>query len=116
MKKTLLAHLHLYYIEQLDYFIDKLSNIQSIDHDLYITMTENNEDIKHKIISQFPNANILIVPNKGYDVGPFIQLLNKINIQKSEYLLCNVFNGEKSFSLFCDFSGKVTVHQYLFFS
>ena len=87
MKKTLLAHLHLYYIEQLDYFIDKLSNIQSIDHDLYITMTENNEDIKHKIISQFPNANILIVPNKGYDVGPFIQLLNKINIDNYEYVL-----------------------------
>ena len=87
MKKTLLVHLHLYYIEQLDYFIKKLSNIQSVSHDLYITMVEKNDEVEQKILSRFPNANILVVSNKGYDVGPFIHILNNIDIDCYNYVL-----------------------------
>lgn len=87
MKKTLLIHLHLYYIDQLDYFIEKLSNIQSVSYDLYITMVEKNDAVEQKILSRFPNANILIVPNKGYDVGPFIHVLNNVDIDSYDYVL-----------------------------
>ena len=87
MKKTLLVHLHLYYIDQLDYFIEKLSNIQSVSYDLYITMVEKNDAVEQKILSRFPNANILIVPNKGYDVGPFIHVLNNVDIDSYDYIL-----------------------------
>lgn len=87
MKKTLLVHLHLYYIDQLDYFIEKLSNIQSVSYDLYITMVEKNDAVEQKILSRFPDANILIVPNKGYDVGPFIHVLNNVDIDSYDYVL-----------------------------
>lgn len=87
MKKTLLIHLHLYYIDQLDYFIEKLSNIQSVSYDIYITMVEKNDEVEQKILSHFPNANILVVSNKGYDVGPFIHVLNNVDIDSYDYVL-----------------------------
>ena len=85
--KQLLVHFHLYYIDQLDYFLEKLSNIQGCDYDLYITMVEKNKIAEEKIFHFFPSAHILIVSNKGYDVGPFIYVLNNINIDNYEYIL-----------------------------
>lgn len=85
--KKLLVHFHLYYIDQLDYFLEKLSNIQGCDYDLYITMVEKNKIAEEKIFRFFPNAHILMVPNKGYDVGPFIDVLNRINLPDYDYVL-----------------------------
>ena len=83
----LLIHFHLYYTDQLDYFLEKLSNIQGCDYDLYVTMVEKNADAEEKISRLFPNAHILIVPNKGYDVGPFIDVLNRVNLREYDYIL-----------------------------
>lgn len=87
MMTKLLIHFHLYYTDQLDYFLEKLSNIQGCDYDLYVTMTEKNADAEQKIFRLFPNARILIVPNKGYDVGPFVDVLNRVNLSDYDYVL-----------------------------
>lgn len=47
--KKLLVIFHIYYHEQIDYFIDKLCNINGIDWDLFITYTSESEETISKL-------------------------------------------------------------------
>lgn len=83
----LLVHLHLYYHEQLDYFIKKLSNISGCEWDLYVTFSEQNTDSEKKILKLKTDAKFLKVSNIGYDIWPFIQVLKNINLEEYGYVL-----------------------------
>lgn len=87
MMTKLLIHFHLYYLDQLDYFLEKLSNIEGCTYELYVTMVQKNAEAEQKILRLFPDARILIVPNKGYDVGPFIDVLNRVSLRNYDYVL-----------------------------
>lgn len=67
--------LHLYHTESWDeIFTKKLIMLtRKIDIDLYITMPERNVSYVKVIRKVFPEANLLIVPNRGRDVLPFIK-------------------------------------------
>ena len=84
--KKLLVHLHLYYHEQLDYFISKLKNI-TCDYDLYITYVEKNEASETKLKKFKPEAKLVQVENKGYDLYPFIEVLSRVNLDDYSYIL-----------------------------
>ena len=86
-KPNVLVHLHLYYTEQLKYMLKKLKNINSCNWDLYVTMTKNDTNIINKIKNIKPDAKILIVENRGYDVWPFIQVLNSVNLNDYDFIL-----------------------------
>ncbi len=81
------VHLHLYYLEQTDYFIGKLRNIGTTPFDLFVTMVVDNAAIQQKIRAFKPDSQIWIVENRGYDVGPFIDFINRINLDKYDYIL-----------------------------
>ena len=86
-ERKLLVHFHLYYIDQLDYFKKKLSNITLKNWTLYITMTEDNQDIKEKILDYKPDAQIIIVENKGYDIYPFLRVLQLVDLKHYDFIL-----------------------------
>ena len=88
MMKTA-VHLHLYYMDQLPEIISKLQNMDKsgIDYDLYVTMTAKDEEAETKIKQAFPKATIWQVENRGYDIGPFIDFLHKINLDSYAYIL-----------------------------
>lgn len=79
------VHMHVYYVEMLDYLLDKLQNVS--DADIFVTMVEQNDQAVAKIKSSFPQATIWFVENRGYDVGPFIYFLGQINLSDYEYIL-----------------------------
>ena len=83
------VHLHLYYMDQLPEIISKLQNMDKsgIDYDLYVTMTAKDEEAETKIKQAFPKATIWQVENRGYDIGPFIDFLHKINLDSYAYIL-----------------------------
>lgn len=83
----LLIHFHLYYHNQLDYFIKKLSNISDCDWDLFVTICEENEESTKKILALKPDAKIIKVDNIGYDIWPFLQVLKSINTDNYDYVL-----------------------------
>lgn len=85
--KTLAVHLHLYYLEQTDEVLTKLANIQNVDYDLYVTMTKEDVDVWAKIKRFNPQAQIWLVDNRGYDVGPFVEFLHRINLGDYKYIL-----------------------------
>ncbi len=96
-KPRVLVHLHLYYQNQLKYMINKLKNINSCNWDLYVTLVENNPDIINQIKQFKPDAKIIIIQNKGYDIWPFIQILNLVNLEDYDFILkCHTKNYRRT--------------------
>lgn len=83
----LLTVLHVFYHEQVDYFIDKLSNINGIDWDLVVTYSEFSAETEAKLKIFKPDVKMLQVGNAGYDVWPFIQVIQNIDFDEYEYVL-----------------------------
>ncbi len=76
-------------MDQLPEIISKLQNMDKagVDYDLYVTMTAKDEKAENKIKQAFPRATIWQVENRGYDIGPFIEFLHKINLDSYDYIL-----------------------------
>jgi lipopolysaccharide biosynthesis protein len=82
----LLVHLHLYYQDQADFFLDRLPNI-TVPFKLIVTLTEENDEIRRKILSIVPDAEIMLFENCGYDVYPFFQAMKKFDLSSFDYIL-----------------------------
>lgn len=87
MMRRLLVHFHVYYHDQVDYFIGKLANISGCDWSLYVTMSEYDEETEKKIRQLKADACFIPVENVGYDVWPFIKIVNTVNLDAYDYIL-----------------------------
>ncbi len=83
----LLIHLHLYYLDQAEFFIEKLGNICCCEYDLIVTTTTRNEAVTNKISAAFPKASFKLVDNLGYDIWPFLQVIRSVDLDKYDYIL-----------------------------
>lgn len=93
-KSKLAVVIHLYYVESWKYFAKKLNNLNRITFDLVITIPKHNLYFVNEIKETYPNACILIVPNHGRDVLPFIMVARKLYGLGYEYVL--KFHSKKS--------------------
>ena len=96
--KTLAVHLHLYYTEQLPNIIKYLKSLEDVDYDLFVTMVEIDKGIEEQIKAFNKKANIRVVENRGYDIGPFVDFLHKINLDDYKYILKLHTKGNTSFN------------------
>ena len=64
-----------------------LSNIKEYPYDLYVTLTADNPKLEAEIKEFHPNTKIWKVENRGYDVGPFIDFLHHIDLDKYDLIL-----------------------------
>ena len=85
-KKKMLIHLHLYYHEQLKYFISKLKNI-TCDYDLFVTYVDENVESNSRLEKFKKDVHLIKVPNKGYDLAPFVYVLSLVNLDDYQYIL-----------------------------
>lgn len=85
--KRILVHLHLYYLNQLDEILSRLQHLHGLNFDLYVTMVTKSTAAEQKIKLFKPEAHIVQVENKGYDVGPFIEILHSLNLDNYDYVL-----------------------------
>jgi lipopolysaccharide biosynthesis protein len=86
---TIIVHLHLYFSDLLDEFIDSINCIPTT-YDLIVTVCDQLslelvKSNKHRFISA-SNISIKLVPNRGRDLGPFIVELSDI-IDRYEFVL-----------------------------
>jgi lipopolysaccharide biosynthesis glycosyltransferase len=86
-KPKILFHLHLFYPDQLEFFITRMKYLQVYDVICFITVTELNPELDSEIKTVFPNTKILKVPNAGYDIFPFIKVLNEVNLVDFDYII-----------------------------
>lgn len=87
LAKPVAVHLHLYYTELWDELCCQLKNLGDTPYKLFVTLVAENQPLQQKIKNFAPSAEILIVPNMGYDIGPFIEFLNRIDLNDYSYVL-----------------------------
>ena len=80
---------HVYYFEQWAYLARLIKNIP-FQFQLYVTMPENSKLSDQKTITDyFPDAKIILHPNLGRDIAPFLEVLP--TIAENDYeLVCKV--------------------------
>lgn len=84
------VHLHLFYTEMLDEmlrYIGNLSAYPEIEYDLLVTVCEPNKTLEAQIYAFKDNARIITVPNRGYDVAPFLQAVKTVNLDDYDYII-----------------------------
>ncbi len=85
--KKILIHTHIYYKDKWYELKEILKNFSKYEIELHITMPELNLDLKEDILAFRPDAQICIVENKGYDIAPFLHVINKLDLQNYSYLV-----------------------------
>ena len=85
--KKLLVHLHLYYTEQLDFMINRLKSIHECNWDLYVTILNEDNSVREKLLKFKKDTCIIKVENRGFDILPFLQILRQVNINEYDYIL-----------------------------
>lgn len=83
----LLVHLHVHYPDQLPYFFKQLSYLTACEWDFVVTLSAQHVSYGQDIKRFKPDARILVVENKGYDVWPFFQVLNTTDLSHYDYIL-----------------------------
>lgn len=87
--KPLLIHMHVYYphlwIELRDVVVQLEK--QSCPFHLVVTMVEPHLDIEREVKELWPEAEVRHVPNLGYDIAPFLEVLNGAKLEEYSYIL-----------------------------
>lgn len=90
-KPKILVHLHVYYSDQLKIFIKRLKGIEdSAFLTIAVTASEtlnNLAEIEKELRKNLNNADMILTKNKGFDVGPFIEVLHRYDLDEFDYVL-----------------------------
>lgn len=85
--KPLLVHCHIFYKEMYPEIKSYLLNLEGYDFDLRVTMVEKDVAICDDLKKSFKNVNVYQVENLGFDVAPFVYVLNQVNLNDYSYVI-----------------------------
>jgi len=88
--------LHMHYTDIWYEIEEYLKNLNSFGFDLYVTITNTDNNIIKKIIEKYPKANIKLVENRGRDILPFIDTFKEINELDYSYV-CKVHSKKSEY-------------------
>ena len=85
----ILVIVHLFYMESIDEIIKYLRNLKYYKYDLLVTITERmyREDALEKLKKFKTDVEIRKYQNKGFDIGPFIDVLKDIKLDKYDIVI-----------------------------
>lgn len=85
----ILVILHMFYMRSCEEIIEYLKNLDCYNYDLIITYMDGFYDLEYlnKFKKYKKDTKLIKCQNKGYDIGPFIDVLNKINLNKYDIVL-----------------------------
>lgn len=84
--KKILVHAHIYYSDMWHQIENCVRNIKE-GYDLYVTTTDADKTLINSIRSSFPEAVITCVENRGYDIAPFLDTLNRVDLGKYSFIV-----------------------------
>lgn len=95
------AIVHLFYHDLWLEIAGHLENLRHLDVDLYVTLTDEKapDDLaamRARILRRWPEAKILITPNRGMDIGPFVEVVRSIKAAGHHYDLVLKLHSKKS--------------------
>ncbi len=75
------VHLHLYYLGLWREIKPYLQNLKAYNFTLFVTYTRDfPEELRREILELCPSVRFICVPNKGFDVGAFVEVLHRIEL------------------------------------
>ena len=84
-------HVHVYYQNLAQQLFDCVANIISVvgqeNVRTYVTYPSTDLQIQEMVSDKMPNAIAIPVPNKGYDIGPFFEVLKLIDFSWADYIV-----------------------------
>ena len=83
---NILTHVHVYYARMWPEIETRLRNIAE-PYDLFVTMPPENEPLRAGVLRFKPDAVVTVVENRGFDVAPFIDVLNRVDLNKYDYVV-----------------------------
>ncbi len=69
---------------------EKLSSLENYPCELFFTLCEghsDNQNLIDDIRLNYPQSKIEVLANYGYDVGPFIHVINQVNLDDYSYII-----------------------------
>lgn len=85
--KKILVHVHIFYENLYPELKACLLNLKDYNCDYIFTFVKENKTLESDIKSTFSNAKIEIVKNFGFDLGPFVHVLNEVNLRDYSYVI-----------------------------
>ena len=76
----LLVHLHVFYHDEVPWFLERLRSLDGHDWDLVVTFCEADPVLEETVKAFKPDARFLPVENVGYDVWPFLKMLSQVDL------------------------------------
>ena len=76
----LLVHLHVFYHDEVPWFLERLRSLDGQDWDLVVTFCEADPVLEETVKAFKPDARFLPVENVGYDVWPFLKMLSQVDL------------------------------------
>ena len=86
MKPTA-VHLHLYYTQRWPEIRKYLEHLDAGEYHLYVTLSQENAPLAQAIKAFHPQSTVWQTPNRGYDVGPFMDFLQKVDLSRYDLIL-----------------------------
>lgn len=78
--------LHIFYYEYVDELLQAVSNFEDIDREIFITIPESLIHYKNVLKRKFQCKNLFVVNNVGYDIYPFIKVVDTLNLDEYDYI------------------------------
>ncbi len=87
-KRRLLVHAHIYYPELGGEIVSCLRNLRAEDCDVYVTTSEDpDQGLMDRIREAWPDAHLVPLENRGYDIGPFFEILSRVSLDDYDYVV-----------------------------
>ena len=83
----LLVHFHVYYTDQVQWFLKRMANICDCEWDLVVTGNGLEDETKAQILAFKPDTRFIETENVGYDVWPFISMLSQVDLENYDLVL-----------------------------
>lgn len=78
---------HIFYYDIADELAEAVKNICDVEKDIFLTVSESILDRTDEIAKKFPGARINIVKNVGYDIWPFLFILNQLELDQYDLIV-----------------------------
>lgn len=87
--KPLLIHIHVYYQRLWPELRDRVLYLSGLGlrFHLVVTLVEECPQLEAEVQRLFPGAEVRMVPNRGYDIAPFMGVLQSVNLEDFSYVI-----------------------------
>ncbi len=83
----ILVHAHVFYQNMWAELALKLQSLAGYAFDLHLTVPQEDEEFKREVLAAYPHASITLVENRGFDVLPFVQLIQQLDMNQYDYVV-----------------------------